>query len=152
MYCRNCGAQINDEALFCEKCGSKVAPIEQTVNLVDHQQQNGDQRIICPRCGSNNIHISVNTYQQKKKRSFLWNLFLVVITGGIWLIWMLVRNNSVEKQAKVYVCQKCGYTETTQSTDRPNWRAILSGGWGSLFAAIVCIILIIFIITFIINR
>lgn len=108
--------------------------------------------IVCPRCGSNNIHISVNAYQQKKKRSFLWNLFLVVITGGIWLIWMLVRNNVVDKQEKVYVCQKCGYTETIQSTDRPNWRAILSGGWGSLFAAIICIILIIFIITFVINH
>ena len=108
--------------------------------------------IVCPRCGSNNIHISVNAYQQKKKRSFLWNLFLVVITGGIWLIWMLVRNNAVDKQEKVYVCQKCGYTETTQSTDRPNWMAILSGGWGSLFAAIICIILIIFIITFVINH
>lgn len=23
MYCKNCGAQINDDAVFCEKCGSK---------------------------------------------------------------------------------------------------------------------------------
>lgn len=116
------------------------------------QTNNNPNEIVCPRCGSNNIQIAVNTYQQKKKRSFLLNLFLVVITGGIWLIWMLVRSNSVEKQAKVYVCQSCGYTETTQATDRPNWMAILSGGWRSLFAAIICIILIIFIITFVINH
>lgn len=133
--------------------GSKPREVYFSNGAIPSKQANNNPNgIVCPRCGSNNIQISVNTYQQKKKRSFLLNLFLVVITGGIWLIWMLVRNNSVERQEKVYVCQKCGYTETTQSTDRPNWRAIFSGGWGSLFAAIICIILIIFIITFVINH
>lgn len=28
MYCRNCGAQINDDAVFCEKCGAKQTLIQ----------------------------------------------------------------------------------------------------------------------------
>lgn len=34
MICKNCGAQINDSALFCEHCGGKV-PLpspEETLN------------------------------------------------------------------------------------------------------------------------
>lgn len=28
MYCKNCGAHINDSAVFCEKCGTKQTPIQ----------------------------------------------------------------------------------------------------------------------------
>lgn len=28
MYCKNCGAQINDDAVFCEKCGAKQTSIQ----------------------------------------------------------------------------------------------------------------------------
>ena len=26
MFCKNCGAEIADNAVFCPKCGSKVSP------------------------------------------------------------------------------------------------------------------------------
>ena len=25
MFCRNCGAQLDDDALYCEKCGTKIS-------------------------------------------------------------------------------------------------------------------------------
>lgn len=28
-FCQNCGAELNDAAKFCDKCGSKVASFEE---------------------------------------------------------------------------------------------------------------------------
>lgn len=30
MYCKNCGAQLNDDAKFCTSCGSKIEPKEES--------------------------------------------------------------------------------------------------------------------------
>ena len=45
----------------------------------------------CPKCQSENVNISVNTYTKSQSRSFLWNLFMIIITSGLWIIWMLIR-------------------------------------------------------------
>ena len=31
MYCSNCGAEVNDNAVVCVKCGCAVRPVQQTV-------------------------------------------------------------------------------------------------------------------------
>ena len=52
-YCRYCGAQISDDAIFCDKCGSKLAetsaakPSKDEITVVD------GKIFKCPSCGSN---------------------------------------------------------------------------------------------------
>lgn len=57
--------------------------------------------MICPKCSSTNVHIET----VQKKRSFLWNLLMIFLTGGFWLLWMLIRGR---KTRKVCICQDCG--------------------------------------------
>ena len=63
----------------------------------------------CPKCGSEDVTTSVNTYTKSKKRSFLWNLLMILLTGGIWILWMCVRARKEEVVKKKYhICQNCG--------------------------------------------
>ena len=65
----------------------------------------------CPKCNSENVNVSVNTYTVSQRRSFLWNLLWIICTGGLWLIWMLVRKKKEKvKTKKVAVCSNCGYS------------------------------------------
>ena len=67
--------------------------------------------MVCPKCKSNNVNISESVYMKSKRRSFLWNLFMIIITAGIWLIWMLVRRRKEKKvKVKMAVCQDCAYS------------------------------------------
>lgn len=66
--------------------------------------------MVCPKCKNNNVVITENTYTEKKNRSCLWNIFMFCITGGLWLIWMLIRNNSNTVHDKRCLCQTCGYS------------------------------------------
>lgn len=65
----------------------------------------------CKKCGSEDVKIDSSTYTVSKSRSFLWNLLLVICTGGLWILWMLIRKKKeklvTEKRA---VCQKCGHS------------------------------------------
>lgn len=110
--------QIADDSTFCNNCGvaiGVVAPASriptgsiptQPVFVQMSVQQPGG--IVCPRCGSTNTAVSVNTYAKSKHRSLLWNLFVICITSGFWLIWMLIRKRK-EKivTQKTAVCNTC---------------------------------------------
>ena len=63
----------------------------------------------CPKCGSENVSVNTNTMMVSKSRSFLWNLLLIVCTGGLWIIWMLIRKKKEKKVTETWVtCQSCG--------------------------------------------
>lgn len=65
----------------------------------------------CKRCGGTNVMVNMNTYTKTKSRSFLWNLFMVLITGGLWIIWMLVRKKKEKVvHEKIACCQSCGFS------------------------------------------
>ena len=67
--------------------------------------------MICPNCGSNKVNITENMYTESKNRSFLWNAFMVLITGGLWIIWMLVRKKKEKTFClKKCVCQNCSHS------------------------------------------
>lgn len=64
--------------------------------------------MICPKCGSTTVSINESVYTKSKRRSFLWNLLMVCITGGLWLIWMLIRKRKEKTvHVKMAVCQSC---------------------------------------------
>lgn len=66
--------------------------------------------MVCPKCKSENVTLTANTYVKTKSRSFLWNLLMIMCTCGIWFIWMLIRKR---KEKVVYektaLCQSCGH-------------------------------------------
>mgnify|MGYP002677499738 FL=1 len=63
----------------------------------------------CPKCGCPNVNVNTNTVVVSQSRSFLWNLFMTLITGGIWLLWMLVRKRKEKKITETWAtCQNCG--------------------------------------------
>ena len=63
----------------------------------------------CPKCGGENIVVNTNTVVVSKSRSFLWSLFMIVITLGWWLVWMLVRKRKEKTITETWAtCQDCG--------------------------------------------
>lgn len=63
----------------------------------------------CSKCGSENVLVNTNTVVVSKRRSFLWNLLWIICTGGLWIIWMLVRKKKEKKVTETWAtCQSCG--------------------------------------------
>lgn len=65
--------------------------------------------MVCKKCHSENCTVSTNYVVKSKHRSFIWNLFMIFITCGFWLIWMLVRKRKEKViQIKTVTCNNCG--------------------------------------------
>lgn len=66
--------------------------------------------MMCSKCGSNNVKCTTSTYVKSKSRSFLWNLFMVIITCGFWILWMLIRKRKEKVITEtIATCQECGH-------------------------------------------
>lgn len=67
--------------------------------------------MVCPKCASTNTSVQVNTVVKSKSRSILWNLLMLFITGGLWIIWMIIRKKKERiVNIKPCTCQNCGYS------------------------------------------
>lgn len=94
MYCITCGKQIDDRAIMCPGCG---------VPTVNYQQPQSQQQWAPPPQQPiqqpqpviiNNTVSSKSTAVVKgarRRHSLLFDLFMIVITGGLWIIWMIFR-------------------------------------------------------------
>jgi predicted RNA-binding Zn-ribbon protein involved in translation (DUF1610 family) len=80
------------------------------IKYIDQVPTKDYKKLTCPKCGSNDIQVNLLSHNVSENRSCLWNALMIIMTGGIWFIWMLVRKRKesikVNKQA---VCQKCGF-------------------------------------------
>lgn len=66
--------------------------------------------MVCPKCGSTSVTANTSTYVVSKSRSFIWNLLRVFLTGGLWLLWMLIRKRKEKTVTDTWAtCQECGY-------------------------------------------
>ena len=76
--------------------------------------------MFCPRCGSNNISVSVvNEVHEKANHGFLWwvligwwwRILWFIVFGWWYLIWRAIRGGKriVNEQRSVCVCQNCGH-------------------------------------------
>ena len=65
--------------------------------------------MVCSKCKSENVTVNTNTMMVSKSRSFLWNLLWIILTGGLWIIWMLIRKKKEKKVTETWAtCQSCG--------------------------------------------
>lgn len=79
-YCEHCGNQIeNDNAIVCPTCGEPTKSYN----------QQSDKNIIINNSAS--AASSTGPTKQKKHYNFLLDLILILCTGGLWIIWMLIR-------------------------------------------------------------
>lgn len=63
----------------------------------------------CPRCGSENVSVVMDTSQKVKQSGCLWSigrLILVVCTLGLWLI--IPKRVGHTKSKPIALCQSCG--------------------------------------------
>lgn len=80
-YCEHCGNQIeNDNAIVCPTCGEPTKSYN----------QQSDKNIIINNSASAAASFPGPT-KQKKHYNFLLDLILILCTGGLWIIWMLIR-------------------------------------------------------------
>lgn len=73
MYCRNCGAQINDDAKFCESCGASQTPNQPTTPEPIKQPPLAAQPV-------------APYTKQKKKRGCLTAFLIVAILSLVFVI------------------------------------------------------------------
>ena len=79
MYCENCGNQIKDGALFCNKCGTKVDYSEdESVVQEQHSQQH-------------TLESNSSVYVEVQKKRKVWPIWIGVITGVVVIAAVIAR-------------------------------------------------------------
>ncbi len=90
MFCQKCGKEIENEAVVCVHCGCPTSNFEQNKKGDDKNQP-----IIINNNNSASSAASAAAANQvgrvRRKYSILFDLFMIFITGGLWIIWMIVR-------------------------------------------------------------
>ena len=87
MFCSKCGKEIDNEAVICVHCGCP------TQNYRANAQAK-DQPIIINNNNSTSSSASAAASvggKIKRRYSLGFDLFMLFITGGLWVIWMLLR-------------------------------------------------------------
>ncbi len=91
-FCMYCGEKIAFDAVICPKCGRQV-------EMLKYEQSKKDDTPIVINNNTNANAIAKSTAIVKPKKrytffSFLFDVFMICITGGLWLIWMILRSQS----------------------------------------------------------
>jgi len=88
MFCSKCGKEINDEAVVCVHCGCPTANYQQNI-------KEKEQPIIINNNSTSSSAAAADAAavggRIKRKYSLLFDIFMICITGGLWIIWMLIR-------------------------------------------------------------
>lgn len=86
MFCSKCGKEIDNAAVICVHCGVP------TQNF-DKNRQQQQQPIIINNSSSSSASASAAAIngQIRRHHSFLFDIFMIVITSGLWIIWMIFR-------------------------------------------------------------
>ena len=84
-FCKFCGEKISSEAVICPKCGRQVEELK----------KNDNTPIIINNSSSSSSSAAasaVSTSRRRKKHySLPLDILLICCTGGLWIIWMVVR-------------------------------------------------------------
>lgn len=83
-YCKHCGEVIDEDCVVCPKCGKQVeklgggdsSPI--IVNNNNSASASSAATVVAPA-------------RVRKKHSLLFDIFMIILTSGLWIIWMIIR-------------------------------------------------------------
>lgn len=82
-FCKHCATKIPEDAIICTHCGRQVEELK---------SNNPDNIIINNSASSSSSASAANTNGlRRKKYSVLFDLFMIFITCGFWIIWMIIR-------------------------------------------------------------
>lgn len=81
-FCKFCGEKIPEDAVMCTHCGRQVEELK---------ANKPDNIIINNSASSSSSASNINQGPIRKKHSILFDLFMICITGGFWIIWMIFR-------------------------------------------------------------
>lgn len=75
-YCKHCGQIIDYDCVVCVKCGKQVEELKTDRNIVINNSSSAS---------------CITPQKKKKKYHLLLDLLMICFTGGLWIIWMIVR-------------------------------------------------------------
>lgn len=81
-FCKFCGEKIPMDAVICTHCGRQVEELKGS---------KPDNIVINNSASAAASASNINKGPIKRKHSILFDLFMIVITGGLWIIWMIIR-------------------------------------------------------------
>lgn len=81
-FCKFCGEKIPIDAVICTHCGRQVEELKSS---------KPDNIVINNSASAAASASNINKGPIKRKHSILFDLFMIVITGGLWIIWMIIR-------------------------------------------------------------
>ncbi len=89
MFCSKCGKEINDEAVVCIHCGCATANMQK-------EENKKEQPIIINNNNSASSSSSASAAagvggRVRRRYSLLFDILMICITGGLWIIWMILR-------------------------------------------------------------
>lgn len=79
-FCKHCGEKIDKECVVCPICGKQVEELkcEKERDIIINNSASSSSNAVTPT-------------RKKKKYNLLIDIIMFCITGGLWLIWILVR-------------------------------------------------------------
>ncbi len=86
MFCSECGKEIADKAVVCPFCGCATAKFNQNDKKNEPIIINNNNSASSSAAAS-----SVAGGRVKRHYSLLFDIIMICITGGLWIIWMLLR-------------------------------------------------------------
>ena len=87
MFCSKCGKEIDNEAVICVHCGCPTSNFEKS-------KKEKDQPIIINNNNSASSSAAAAASaggRVRRKRSLLFDIIMICLTGGLWIIWMIIR-------------------------------------------------------------
>lgn len=84
-FCKHCGEKIPIDAIICTHCGRQVEELKSSKpeNIIINNSSSASS-------SSSSVASNING-RIKRKHSILFDIFMICITGGLWIIWMLIR-------------------------------------------------------------
>ncbi len=85
MFCSKCGKEIDNDAVVCVHCGCATRNFE-------GNGESKDRPIIINNSNSASAAASASAGgRRRRKYSLLFDLIMICFTGGLWIIWMVLR-------------------------------------------------------------
>lgn len=101
MFCNNCGSEIENNSVFCPKCGTKLADNKESDNEITGELDNNEvlkQILLSKGIEDSNINIQDKKPKKprKKRRLIIILIIIIIIAGGGYEV--ITYNNRINNQ------------------------------------------------------